>query len=114
MCSVWPMQKFPLVPLKEDKRIEELESLHGDVIRVQTVLGYAYFRGLTEFEFAEYTALILDEKKRHSASRVACENAVVFPEVNTFREWAASKPGIPTKCVSKVLELSVLDDSGND
>lgn len=109
------MEKIKSIPLDQDTKFAELEKRFPlGVVRCMTKKGYAYFRVMTQLEFAKYMSKIVEDGERAAAQEEACASAVVHPERPVFHEWCDDYPGIAMTCINRVLELSGYDSSGKD
>lgn len=83
----------------------KLVAEHGEVLAVKTRAGVAAFRVFKGPEYARYSDMILDEKKRGSASKQLVLSCCVYPDKPTFLSWLDKYPAIELTCMPPLLKF---------
>lgn len=89
-----------------DEKFAELESAHGEIVAVHTVLGECAFKRPSRADYKRYMSLLFNEKTRDQAQEVIVRACVIHPSKDEFNKMLDTAPGIATSCSGPVLELA--------
>lgn len=86
--------------------MDALERDHGEVLKVNTVLGPVVLRGPLPVEYKRFRDQFLDEKRKAIAAEQLARSCVVFPSKEAYDAMVKKKPGISDLCGVKAIGMS--------
>lgn len=89
-----------------DEAFQELESKHGELVEVNTVMGACVFKRPPRADYQRYLSYLFDEKKRASAQEILVRACVVHPSKEEMGRILDIVPGISVTCSGPILELA--------